>query len=114
MNRQRGFTLVEVMIAVLVLSVGLLGLASTAALVTRMIGQGDRYSEATVLASRQIEAIRARRCAAVSNSETVGQYTVKWTLTSALNGRAQQVVVTVTSPTGRGTRSDTFYATVVC
>ena len=39
-NSQRGFTIVEIIIAIVVLTVGLLGLVSTAALVTRMIARG--------------------------------------------------------------------------
>ena len=41
MKREQGFTLVEVIIAILVLTVGLLGLVTSAALVTRMIGRGQ-------------------------------------------------------------------------
>ena len=43
-NRQReaGFTIIEVMIAVVILTVGLLGLTATSALVTRMLGRGQR------------------------------------------------------------------------
>lgn len=114
MSQERGFTIVEVLVAVLILSVGLLALASTAALVTRMIGQGDRYTEATTLAGRRIEALRARRCSAESGSETQGYFTVTWTSTSIMSGRAKQVAVTVTSPTTKGTRTDTFYSTIVC
>jgi len=42
LKQQQGFTLVEVIIAILVLTVGLLGLVTSAALVTRMIGRGQR------------------------------------------------------------------------
>ena len=45
-SNESGFTIVEVIIAIIVLSVGLLGLVSTAALVTRMIGRGGHLASA--------------------------------------------------------------------
>jgi len=41
MKREQGFTIVEVIVAILVLTVGLLALVTSAALVTRMIGRGS-------------------------------------------------------------------------
>lgn len=119
MNGERGFTIVEVLVSVLILSVGLLALASTAALVSRMVGQGDRYTEAANLASRQFETFRSRwtgtNCAgAADGSTTESGFTVSWRLTSLAAGRARQVQLTVSSPTGRGTRTDTFYRTISC
>ncbi len=115
MKHEGGFTIVEVVVAVLVLTVGLLGLASTAAVVTRMIAQGDRYTEASTLANRQLEVLRSQTCANLADgSATVGQFRLSWTVTSIAGGRGRQVTITVVSPTGRGTRTDTFYNTIVC
>lgn len=115
MNQERGFTIVEVLIAVLVLTVGLLGLASTAGYVTRMVAQGDRYTEAATMASRRFEILRSKGCASMSDSTaTYGQYKVQWTVTSIVSGKARSVQLTVTSPTGRGTRTDSFTNTIVC
>ena len=49
MKQERGFTIVEVIVAMLVLTVGLLGLVTSAALVTRMIGRGQRSAVAAAL-----------------------------------------------------------------
>lgn len=119
MNRERGFTIVEVLVAVLILTVGLLALASTAALVTRMVGQGDRYTEAANLAGRQFETFRSQwtgtNCAGAADGSTTGSgFTVAWRVTSVASGRARQVQLTVSSPTGRGTRTDTFFQTITC
>ncbi len=119
MNRERGFTVIEVLIAVMILSVGLLGLASTAALVTRMVGQGSRYTEASTMATRQFEEFRSRwtgtNCAGAADGTTTRSgFTISWTVTTAASGKARQVELTVSSPTGRGTRKDTFYTTIVC
>jgi len=118
-NRERGFTIVEVLVAVLILTVGLLALASTAALVTRMVGQGDRYTETANLASRQFETFRSQwtgtNCSgAADGSTTVSGFTVAWRVVSAASGRARDVQLTVTAPTGRGSRTDTFYNTIPC
>src|SRR5438128_1090206 len=46
MKREQGFTIVEVIIAIMVLTVGLLVLVNSSALVTRMIAQGQRSAVA--------------------------------------------------------------------
>jgi len=40
-KNNKGFTIIEVIIAIIVLTVGVLGMVTTAALVTRMIGRGS-------------------------------------------------------------------------
>src|SRR5262249_56954254 len=57
-----GFTLIEMMIAIIVLSIGLLGLASTMALATRMAGRGQRSAMAATYATQQMERSRIAAC----------------------------------------------------
>ena len=72
MKQERGFTIVEVIIAILVLTVGLLGLVTTAGLVTRMIGRGQRSGAAAQFASRRLEQLRVTGCAShASGTETL-------------------------------------------
>ena len=72
MKQERGFTIVEVIIAVLVLTVGLLGLVTTAGLVTRMIGRGQRSGAAAQFAARRLELLRVSGCTSqASGSETL-------------------------------------------
>jgi len=59
---ERGFTIVEVIVAIMVLTVGLLGLVTTAALVTRMIGQGQRSAVAGTFAAQRMERLRTAAC----------------------------------------------------
>lgn len=116
MTNRRGFTIVEVLVAVMVLTVGLLALVTTAAMTTRMIGQGGRYTRASTLASQRFEILRSRTCTALADStQTQGPYTIAWTVTSTNGGKSRQIKVTVTSPVGEGKyRTDTFVTTRYC
>ncbi len=94
---------------------GLLALVSTAALTTRMIAQGQRYSEATSYAQQRFEVLRSTDCAAITDSAlTDGRYRVEWESRDVAGGRARQVRAIVHSPTPRGERSDTFVTTIPC
>jgi prepilin-type N-terminal cleavage/methylation domain-containing protein len=72
MKSERGFTIVEVIIAIIVLTVGLLGLVTTSALVTRMIARGQRSANAATFASRRIELLRVTGC----RTQTAGKDTL--------------------------------------
>jgi type IV pilus modification protein PilV len=112
---ERGFTIVEILMAVLVLSVGVLALASTAGLVTRMIGQGQRYTEASTLATERFEIMRAVPCADLADgTETRGGYTLAWRVVPTGGIRGREITVNVTMPTGRGTRAYTFTSSRLC
>src|SRR5437588_2857091 len=71
MKREQGFTLVEVIIAILVLTVGLLGLVTSAALVTRMIGRGQHSAVAAQYAQRRLEMLRITGCKAQASGTEV-------------------------------------------
>ena len=65
MNRKRkqsGFSIIEIIIAIMVLTVGLLALVTTAALVTRMIARGQRSAVASMFASQRAEQLRPAAC----------------------------------------------------
>ena len=62
MRGERGFTIIEVVVAIVVLTVGLLGLVTTSALVTRMIARGQHSANGATFAARRIEILRATGC----------------------------------------------------
>ena len=62
MKNERGFTIIEIIIAIIVLTVGLLGLVTTAALVTRMIARGQRSAMAATFAAQRMERLRPAAC----------------------------------------------------
>ncbi len=111
----KGFTVVEVMVAILVLTIGLLAMASTSALVTRMIGQSKRFEAAAELASERIEIIKAdTTCPNLgSGSMTSGPNTVAWNITAF--GRGERIQVIVSWPLSAGNvRADTFNTVYSC
>jgi Tfp pilus assembly protein PilV len=53
---------VELIVAIVILAVGVLGLASTAAVVTRQIGGGAQQTRAAAVAQTRFETLRAMAC----------------------------------------------------
>lgn len=114
-SNQSGFTIVEIMAAVMLLTVGVLALASTSGMVTRMIGQGKRYSQASVLASERLDVLRGTDCSALADgSETRDGFDIAWRIASAAGGEGRTLQVAVTSPTTDGSRTDVFTSTISC
>jgi prepilin-type N-terminal cleavage/methylation domain-containing protein len=64
--RRQGFTLVELMVSVMMLSVGLLGLVSSSAAVAQMVGKAGRQSVASRVAETRFEKLRSSDCTAVT------------------------------------------------
>jgi len=122
-NRDRsGFTLIEVLMAVVILGVGVVALAGSSATVTRMIGRGRHETTAAQVASRRLEALRAAalsttpRCTAgafASGGPTVtDKVTESWVV--PVNGNLRTVTVTVVHPRARGTHTDVLTTRIEC
>ena len=120
MKNQRGFTIIEVIIAIVVLAVGLLGLVTTAALVTRMIGRGQRSAVAATFAAQQAEQLRASGCLVRNNgaatlnrgSSVLAQTSWTWSTVSATTYRLQ--LATRYQTVQNRTRTDTTETTLSC
>lgn len=61
MNRQRGFSLIEVLVALIIIGVGMLGIAKIQALSYASTGTAAQRSIAAILASSMASAMRADR-----------------------------------------------------
>lgn len=118
-SNSRGFTLIEIIIAIVILSVGVLAMVGTAGLVSRMIGQGKRNTRAGAVAMQRMEILRQTavsttpHCTALAaGTATSNAITETWTVTGT--GRSRRVRIIVRYPTTRGTRPDTVNTVVLC
>jgi type IV pilus modification protein PilV len=90
-EREDGFTLIEVMVALVILSIGLLGLAALQLVAVKGNAFSTEMTYATMLAQQQAEILKSRPYtdadltegshSAVGNSKGV-QYTVTWNVTN--------------------------------
>jgi type IV pilus assembly protein PilV len=95
MRRRDGFTMVELLIAIIVICVGLLGLATGAMGVLRQTRWGTQSALASIVAQRRMEIIRSKGCSSLSSgTATTRGLSENWVLT-VINGRAQAVVESV-------------------
>lgn len=74
LGNQRGFTLVEVVVAIAVIGIGLVALASTVPLSAYGIQEGSQVSSATFLANARLEQVKAARwvTSAIPNEDQIG------------------------------------------
>ena len=120
MKSEQGFTIVEVIVAIIVLTVGLLALVTSAALVTRMIGRGQRSAVAAQYAQRRLEMLRVSGCTSqaggtevlMRGSAPVDSLTWRFAATGANHW---QVVVRSKYPTALGKwRTDSTETQISC
>lgn len=115
-----GFTLAEVLVAIVILSVGVLAIAASSGSVYRMLGNGKLSTEAAHMASTRLEVLRRQansttpRCTAlVSGTDTVSPGMVEsWTVSGS--GRSRAVVVVVATPSGHGPVHDSILSVLDC
>jgi prepilin-type N-terminal cleavage/methylation domain-containing protein len=83
---QAGFTLVEVIIAIVVLAFGLLGLAGTTALVVRQVNLAEIATERSLVTQSTLERIQALPYdSVVDGSDVMGSFQVSWTVVAPTN-----------------------------
>lgn len=117
-----GFTIIEIIIAIVVLTVGLLGLVTTGALVTRMIARGQRSAVASAFASRRLERMRVAACVAaqrVGGQDTLYRGSTwvavnTWTFTDAGNQNYRLKVVVKYKTIKNQVRNDSTETTIPC
>jgi Tfp pilus assembly protein PilV len=110
--------MIELMVALAIVSVGVFGLAGGATLVTRLMGGGTVQTRAAMIANAHIEQFRATSCASLSSGQdTVRSVISRWTVTAvSVNSvqRGADIALTVTYPTTKGMRSQVFSTILPC
>jgi prepilin-type N-terminal cleavage/methylation domain-containing protein len=76
-----GYTLIEVVVAIIVFCVGALALAGSSALVARGIARNALRERGARIAASRIEVIRSQCATATSGRETVQQIESNWVVT---------------------------------
>jgi len=111
---RRGFTLIEMIIAIIVMAVGIMGLAGTASYVATQMGGANAQTIAAGLATKVSDSLSARRCASlVSGTQTVRGVVVTWTVTDST--RTRWVTETVQYKPKRGaTKTQTYQVVIQC
>ncbi|NIM48461.1 MAG: prepilin-type N-terminal cleavage/methylation domain-containing protein [Gemmatimonadales bacterium] len=116
-KNEKGFTLVELIVAVTVFTWALLALLGANMLVIQLLGAGDRASTASFYARERMETLRGLSCGVLKDSsETRGDiYDLSWDVEDAYAGSARRVQLLVSYPSLPGaTRTDTVESLVLC
>lgn len=112
-NREGGFTLIEVILAISLLMVGLLAVASMQVSAIRGNAHANRMTEATTLVQHRIEALMGSSYANLtSGSETVDRYAVTWTVTENSSGPIKDTKIIKVKISGGGLKKDIEFGVV--
>jgi prepilin-type N-terminal cleavage/methylation domain-containing protein len=114
-QRRPGFTLVELLIATVVLAVGLLALTSAGAATVKLEERGQRLSRIADLGETRLELLRAQRCTATSGGTTALGFDERWsTMLGAAQTRIVMDSIAPRSGAANPVSSYTFRTTVAC
>ena len=109
-----GFTIVELIVAMLMLTIGLLGLAGVGAVVLKQMKGGTYQTIAASIAQSRFEQLEGDPCASIiSGAATVRGMSETWTVAN-LWLRAKTVYDTVAFPSSSGTRKVGIHTVVSC
>jgi prepilin-type N-terminal cleavage/methylation domain-containing protein len=124
---EQGFTIIEIMLAVVLLTVGVMALVGSSALATRMIGRGGVSTQVTQVALARADLLRAYAAstspgctnANIANGSattptSMGTITETWQITGNVGDPTRDVRMMFTYRVPRGTRTDTTMITLYC
>lgn len=124
LRAEKGFTIIEIMLAVVVLSVGVMALVGSSALATRMIGRGNKSTEVVQVATARAELLRSYAAATspactnanvkTDSNTTPSGIGEKWVLLGNAGDLTRDVRLTFSYRVPKGTRTDTMMITLYC
>lgn len=111
---RRGLTLIEIIIAIMVMSIGIMGLAGTASYVATQMGNGNQQTIAATLSTKIADSLAARRCASlVDGSQTTRGVTATWKITTATRTRTIDQTVQYLAKKGK-TKTVSYQMVIQC
>jgi Tfp pilus assembly protein PilV len=119
-GRREGFTIVEVLIAMVMMTIGILAMAQTTGGITRMMSNGQRKTRSFAVATSLMDSLRnqaKQSCAGMvggTGSNPVG-ITKTWTVSSSGSTNTSHTIRVITAyRVGTRAQGDTLYATIYC
>lgn len=110
---REGFTIVEVVVAMMIFCVGVLAMASTAARTINLLSSGQSRTLAAAVAANRFERLRSVSCAShSSDSTTTRGIKESWTVVKL--SRADDVTVVLTFTADHSSKSLTYREYLSC
>ena len=95
------FTLPEVLVAILILAIGIRGLASSGSFIVIQAGEARAITEGAVLTGRVLDSLRSIPCRSVAGGqETQKQATIRWTTSPRPRSIAVDATLELTGRSG--------------
>lgn len=95
--RRHAFTLVEVLVAIVVFSVGILGLAAAGTFLVAQVREAGAFSHAASLSSTVLDSLRASPCTAIAGGTgSRGAASLRWTASPTGSVVAVTAIVSIT------------------
>jgi hypothetical protein len=107
------FTIVEMLVAIVVSTIGLIALAATSGLVAAHVGDGGRLTAAAHIARTVLDSLGAQRCDAITGGAAPRDgIAVEWTVSR--DSTSAQIELITGTILRRGSRRDTYSLVVPC
>lgn len=112
-HRRTGYTLIELIVALLVFSVGGLGLVATSAVIGRELSANAARERAGRIAATRLEILAAQCGGGTAGRETIAGIRSEWSVSFPDSSRVS-LVESVTYPSRRGGRTDIYRVVLPC
>jgi prepilin-type N-terminal cleavage/methylation domain-containing protein len=94
-----GFTIVEVVVALMVLTIGVVGMASTTLWVVRSVAIADATSKRTAALQSTVERLSGMDFdSLLAGSDSIGRFAVAWTISGTGHSPSRTVTIVTEGP----------------